>query len=74
MGAQILANYYKKIFFSLEDRIVLDTGKKVVDRIITELGVFDVENDGLYLVDKSPKVDVEEIMAKTEANLSLNKL
>lgn len=50
------------------------TGKKVVDRIITELGVFDVENDGLYLVDKSPKVDVEEIMAKTEANLSLNKL
>ncbi len=43
------------------------TGVKVVDRVITELGVFDITPGGLILVDHAADVTVEEIKAKTEA-------
>jgi 3-oxoacid CoA-transferase len=44
------------------------TGKNVVDRIITEIAVFDVCSEtGLTLIEKAPDVTVEEIRAKTEA-------
>jgi 3-oxoacid CoA-transferase subunit B len=45
------------------------TGKAVVDRIITDLGVFDVVEGGLAVVEIAPDVTLDEIRAKTEANL-----
>jgi 3-oxoacid CoA-transferase subunit B len=41
------------------------TGKGVVDRIITELGVFDVTPDGLALIELAPDVDVESLRTAT---------
>lgn len=45
------------------------TGVKCVDRIITNLGVFDVVEGGLKIVEMAPGVTAEEIREKTEANL-----
>ena len=41
------------------------TGLGVVNRIITELGVFDVTEPGLKLVESAPEVSLEEIKSKT---------
>jgi 3-oxoacid CoA-transferase subunit B len=51
------------------------TGSRVVDLIVTELGVFDVARSGptrLTLVDLAPGVSVEEIRAKTAADFGLH--
>ena len=45
------------------------TGRGVVDRIITNLGVFDVVEGGLTLVEQADGVSEEDIKAATEANL-----
>lgn len=45
------------------------TGTGVVDRIITDLGVFDVVESGLKPVELAPGVNIEEVRAKTEAQL-----
>jgi len=45
------------------------TGKGVVDRIITDLGIFDVVDGGLKIVETAPGVERDEIEAKTEATL-----
>ena len=42
------------------------TGRAVVQRIITDLGVLDVTPEGLRLVELAPGVTEEEIRAKTE--------
>ncbi|GAB3066118.1 CoA transferase subunit B [Stenotrophomonas tumulicola] len=41
------------------------TGLGVVDRIITDLGVFDVTPDGLALVEVAPGVEMAELKRKT---------
>ena len=46
------------------------TGTAVVDRIITTLGVFDVTDQGLVLIELAPGVTVDEVKASTEARLS----
>jgi 3-oxoacid CoA-transferase subunit B len=45
------------------------TGKAVVDRIITNLGVFDVVEGGLRLVECADGVSEEEVRGATEARL-----
>ena len=45
------------------------TGQGVVDRIITNLGVFDVEGGGLRVAELAPEVDMEEIRSKTVARV-----
>ncbi|EGG47557.1 CoA transferase subunit B [Streptomyces griseoaurantiacus] len=47
------------------------TGKGCVDRVITDLGVLDVTDGGLVLVETAPGVTVAEITAATDAALTL---
>ncbi|MEM7660969.1 MAG: CoA transferase subunit B [Pseudomonadota bacterium] len=46
------------------------TGKACIDRIITDLGVFDVVEGGLRVVELAPEVTLDEVKAKTEATLA----
>ena len=45
------------------------TGQGVVDRIITNLGVFDVVEGGLKIVELAPDVTEDEVREKTEATI-----
>jgi 3-oxoacid CoA-transferase len=49
------------------------TGKACVNMIITELAVFEVEdNGGLVLTEVSPESSVEEIRERTEADFTVS--
>ena len=48
------------------------TGVGVVNRIITDLGVIDVTPTGLKLIELASSVGIEEIVAKTEAQLDVS--
>jgi 3-oxoacid CoA-transferase subunit B len=48
------------------------TGVGVVDRIITDLGVIDVTDTGLKLVELAPGVTKEQVLASTTAELDVS--
>ncbi|RJG25106.1 3-oxoacid CoA-transferase subunit B [Paenibacillus thiaminolyticus] len=48
------------------------TGTRVVDRLITDLAVFDFTEEGMVLIETQQGVDVEEIQHKTEASFRVN--
>lgn len=48
------------------------TGRKVVDRIITELAVFDITPDGMVLIGHATDVSIDEIKQKTEAKFTIS--
>ncbi len=47
------------------------TGVGCVDRVITDMGVFDVTDAGLVLIETAPGVTVEEIREATEASFEV---
>ncbi len=48
------------------------TGVNVVDRVITELGVFDIKDSQIYLVKKADDITTEEIIEKSSAKILLS--
>jgi 3-oxoacid CoA-transferase subunit B len=47
------------------------TGKACVNRVITDLAVLDVTDAGLTLVETAPGVGVDEVTARTDAELTI---
>jgi 3-oxoacid CoA-transferase subunit B len=50
------------------------TGKAVVNRIITELGVFDVARTGLVAVELAPDVTADEVKQKTGCRVDVSRI
>jgi 3-oxoacid CoA-transferase subunit B len=50
------------------------TGKGVVNRIITDLGVFDVGPEGLSATELAPGITLEEVRLKTGSHVHLSKV
>jgi 3-oxoacid CoA-transferase subunit B len=48
------------------------TGRRVVQRIITDLATIDVTPDGLFLREVAPGVSAREVQEKTEPTLKVS--
>jgi 3-oxoacid CoA-transferase subunit B len=48
------------------------TGERVVERVITDLAVFDVSAQGLELIELAPGATVDEVRAKTEPGFEVS--
>lgn len=48
------------------------TGKNCIKRVITDLGLFSIEENTFVLEELAPGVSIEEIQAKTEGNLRIS--
>lgn len=49
------------------------TGVKVVDMIISDVGVFKIEDNGPVLVELAPKISVDDVKTRTEADFLVGK-
>jgi 3-oxoacid CoA-transferase subunit B len=58
----------------LQDCTLPLTGKGVVNRLVTDMGVFDVTADGLKAVELAPGVTPEEVRLKTGCHVHLSHL
>jgi 3-oxoacid CoA-transferase subunit B len=47
------------------------TGVKVVDQVISDLGVFEIDESGMRLIELADGVTADEIRAKTQANYTV---
>lgn len=45
------------------------TGRRCVKKVVSDLGLFDITEDGFVLLERAPGVSVEEIRAKTAGRL-----
>lgn len=48
------------------------TGQKVVNRLITDLAVFDFTPEGMILVETQEGVSLDGVMEKTEASFTIS--
>lgn len=48
------------------------TGKNCIKRVITDLGLFRIQNGGFILDEIAPGISVEEVKAKTEGKLTIS--
>ena len=48
------------------------TGRRCVDRVITDLGIFDIIDRKMQLVELAPEVTVDEVKSKTTAEFIIH--
>lgn len=48
------------------------TGQKVVDRVITDLGIFDIKNNNVQAIKLAPNVTANEVISKTAASVGFD--
>lgn len=49
------------------------TGVKVVNMIISDVGVFKINDQGATLIELAPDISIEEVKTRTEANFKIDK-
>ncbi|MEZ5758075.1 MAG: CoA transferase subunit B [Emcibacteraceae bacterium] len=49
------------------------TGVKVVDMIISDVGVFEIDENGPILIELAPEITIDDVKKRTEANFKIDK-